>query len=64
MESGKTLLSELTSLLIAGEFFVSPKLSRFCSQENCEEVSTVARTNCANIPDRSSLFMASPPGGS
>lgn len=38
MESGKPLLSEVTSLLIAGEFLVSPKLSMFCFQENCEEV--------------------------
>jgi hypothetical protein len=38
MESGKPLLSEVTSLLIAGEFLVSPNLSRFCFQENCEEV--------------------------
>jgi hypothetical protein len=38
MEGGKPLLSEVTSLLIAGEVLVSPKLSRFCFQENCEEV--------------------------
>jgi hypothetical protein len=38
MESGKPLLSEVAILLIAGEFFVSPKLSRLCFQENCEEV--------------------------
>jgi hypothetical protein len=35
MEGDKQLLSEETSLLIAGEFLVSPKLSRFCFQENC-----------------------------
>jgi hypothetical protein len=38
MECDKQLLSEVTSLLIAGEFLVSPKLSRFCFQENCEEL--------------------------